>query len=340
MSNLEISSSSLQQFGQCRKAYELGYEMLLDPNIKSEAMEKGTDFHKFMESYWKWQRWNMSGRIGEKIAQPTVNDSDEMAAVCTEYLLNNVINEGGHLSQIQTILLVEEPFYIEIIPGVSLRYTPDLVWRDLNDWIVLTDYKTFSVAATWKTELDYQGRLGTAFGKIAFPASDVRFEWRKVRSWPPSVPHNKKGELWALEDCYPAPIEMQLGDIEIETVWGETQQKARDLIAAHEARAAGDKYAFYRHEPGWKSGIGSCANCLYRELCALDMQGILDSQSAALHSTPRKPLKQKSPFLGEQNNAEMAQENQQQKDSQESYRADQERIAEEARCAEAGNGTY
>ncbi|MGB8842307.1 MAG: PD-(D/E)XK nuclease family protein, partial [Aliidongia sp.] len=129
---LDISSSSLQQFGQCRKAYELGYEMLLEPNIRSEAMDNGSSFHQMIEAYWKWTRWNMGGRLGPEVPRPTVDDSDQMAAVFTEYLLNQVINEGGHLSQIKRIILVEEPFYIEVIPGVNLRYTPDLVWEDYN----------------------------------------------------------------------------------------------------------------------------------------------------------------------------------------------------------------
>ena len=285
--SLIISSTSLHTFGECPKKYELGYEMLLDPTIKSEAMEKGSDAHGKLEMYWKWVREVRRGNVNAP--KPQYDENDPMTAVFSEYLRHRVVNDGGELEHMREIILVEEPLFVEILPGVLLRVTKDVVYRDDNNWIVVRDYKTFSKWSNWDMELDYQGRLYIAIVSLAFPNDDVRFEWKKIRSTPPTVPHNAKGELWPPDECYDT-VELIINQREIDTVLGETRAKVRRLIAARFDKANGDPYAFNRQEPGWKSGIGSCAQCLYRQLCKLDMQGTLDEQSIAQHATKRKPL--------------------------------------------------
>lgn len=283
--SLLLSSSSVQTFGECPKKYELSYEMLLEPMIRSEAMDKGSSLHKMLESYWKWVRWNQQGRPDPEVPAPVVNDDDPMAAVFAAYLENVAVKDVEHMK----ILLVEEPLFIEILPGVLLRVTKDLVYEDRDNWIVIRDNKSFSSWSNWDMELDFQGRLYLGIGTLAYPGRDVRFEWEKIRSTPPGVPHNKKGECWSPSECYDR-IDLSINQREIDTVIGETQSKVRRIITARFDKANGDPYAFNRHEAGWKSGIGSCAQCLYRRLCVLDMQGILDEQSIALHATKRKPL--------------------------------------------------
>jgi hypothetical protein len=265
METIVTSSSGLNLFRSCRKAFELGYVRNLDPvGTSSEAVENGTSIHKFLadaaSGYTGWQE------------DPLMDDN---AAVAHAYLDHNPLPEN--------ILSVEDrSFFVKLAPKFYVRCTFDLVYQD-GDTIVVRDYKTFKAKPNLNLDLDFQGRFYIAAAKRHYKKR-VDFEYEYIRQTPPGVPHNAKGECWKPEDCY-LHYPLVISDREADDVWAEAVETARDIRLALSRNRKG---TWYRNTN--KSWAG-CQSCFYRQLCAAENQlGELDEQTTAALSIPRQPL--------------------------------------------------
>jgi hypothetical protein len=179
--------------------------------------------------------------------------------------------------------MVEDPWYLDLIPGVILRITKDLVYENDHGWIVGRDYKTFSKTSDWdgQADYDYQGKLYTKGLQLIYPGRKVRFEYEHVRREAVGSPHTKEKKPWLPGECFFTTPVVTL-DQELDALWEETQWVAQDIL---ETMQNGRWYRADR-----KGYANSCPSCLARDMCLSDIQGGLDQQTIDLLSTPRKPL--------------------------------------------------
>jgi hypothetical protein len=259
---------------RCRKQYELSFIRNLEPKVKPEAMGKGSDFHKCAEHHF---RHALNGRDSLKLPL-----NNTMWPVWEEYAFIN------RLPAIETILSVEDPYWCDLIPGVRLRITPDLVYRS-GDWIVCRDWKTFSKDGEWDVDLDFQGRLYTALLRVFFKTEKVRFEYVKVRS---ELGRNLKSGYveWANAERYPEPDELIPSKAECDILLEEAQYAAREILKHSDTRQI-TPGALYR-SPQRGFDMNSCDRCLVKEACKKDLTGELDEQTISLLYNIREPLKE------------------------------------------------
>lgn len=265
-----ISQSALASFAYCRKQYYYGYEMLREPNLTTAAIEDGSDFHRILEYY------DRNRDLGEC---PSYDGAPPMLSVANAYLEHRPLKG-------ETII-AETPIYVKLLdrmagrPEVWLRCTPDRIYRE-GKWVRWRDYKTFDKWPSMEPELDFQAKFYTAVGRKIW-GPDVMFEWEFVRRTPPNVVKDKSGGKWAVDECYHTEPFYPHQD-ELDILWKEAQQLAKDLVRAK----AED--AFYRI-PRRGAMPFTCGTCLFRKVCTADMRrGGIDEQTLELLSTKREPL--------------------------------------------------
>jgi hypothetical protein len=259
---LIIPYSALVLFRKCRKAYELGYEMRIDPG-SSEAAQNGTAVHEYLADYARFGSVN------------PVEPGDLMWDVAMYYV--------GYRGLPGDNLLVEQPIYTKLLPNVYLRTTLDRVYREPGSgWVVGVDYKTFSKQPTNDFELDPQGGLYIAALMRKLKTDEVKFRYEYIRSVPPGT-KNSKG-AWAVDECY-TTVEVIISKREADLFWSEAQDTARDLIRARrEGR-------FYRG--GTRVEFGSpCLGCFYKSLCIAEKNygELTDDDIAVLAVGIKDPL--------------------------------------------------
>ena len=254
-----LSSSAIAAYKRCPKSYELGYVMGLEPfGTSTTALEQGSEVHRM---------------LAEATCGAFVLDGVGMGEVVDTYLAVN------HLPN--KILHVEEPVYTEILPGVYIRTTFDLVYEREDGVIVGRDYKTFDRAPSLDIDLDFQGRIYIAALMRKYPGRDVEFEYEYIRRVPPGT-KNSKG-VWSNEECY-LNIPLVISKQEAEQLWTETQWVVEKMLADEE------RHQFARHD--LKVGPHSCGSCFFRDLCKAELQhgGLDETDLAILAPTRREPL--------------------------------------------------
>ena len=245
---------------RCAKAYELGYERLLDPSTTTkECVEDGKAVHKYLEEA---ANGTWDGTV----------DGSMMSLVAAEYLKRKPLPAKGK---------AEHAIYTELIPGsVYLRCTFDLLYRDDDGFIVGRDYKTFDRSPTLDVDLDFQGRIYTTVLMRKFPGHPCRFEYEYIRRVPPGT-KNSRG-FWTDDECY-INVPLLISEQEAEQLWKETVEVAQYILIMKE-RKIWPRYDL-------KAGPHSCSGCFYKDLCKTELyQGELDAQTIDLLSTPRSPL--------------------------------------------------
>jgi len=259
---LYLSSTSLHTWMRCRKQYELSFIRGLEPKVKPEAMGKGSSFHKCAEEYFKGERAT----------------DEPLLPVWEAFMLHNKLPLD--------VISAELPYWCDLIPGVRLRITPDLVYRS-GDWIVCRDWKTFSKDGEWDVDLDFQGRLYTALLRQHFKTEKVRFEYVKVRS---ELGRDlKKGYVaWTNAERYPEPDELIPSKAECDILLAEAQYAASEIL---QLRLTAGSVAYYR-SPQRGFDMNSCDRCLVKEACKKDLTGELDEQTISLLYNIREPLKE------------------------------------------------
>jgi len=261
---LYLSSTSLHTWMRCRKQYELSFMLNLEPKVKPEAMGKGSSFHKCAEAYFKGERAT----------------DEPLLPVWEEFMLHNQLPVD--------VISAELPYWCDLIPGVRLRITPDLVYRS-GDWIVCRDWKTFSKDGEWDVDLDFQGRLYTALLRRHFQTELVRFEYVKVRS--ELGRELKKGYVaWTPAERYPEPDELIPSKAECDILLEEAQYAAREILE-RTVKRIGPPGALYR-SPQRGFDMNSCDRCLVKEACKKDLTGELDESTISLLYNIRTPLKE------------------------------------------------
>jgi hypothetical protein len=274
---LYLSSTSLHTWMRCRKQYELSFIRNLEPKVKPVAMGKGSDFHKCAEYHAKL---TMLGCVSSTLEN--CYKASEMRPVWEEFVLHNGFPDEDQL------ISAELPYWCDLIHGVRLRITPDLVYRS-GDWIVCRDWKTFSKDGEWDVDLDFQGRLYTALLRQFFKTEKVRFEYVKVRS---ELGRNLKSGYvaWTNAERYPEPDELIPSKAECDILLAEAQYAASEILVLRDP-AEPCSAAFYR-SPQRGFDMNSCDRCLVKEACKKDLTGELDEQTISLLYNIRTPLKE------------------------------------------------
>jgi hypothetical protein len=265
MPPLVLSASALDLFKRCRKAYQLGYEMNLDPIFTNEAVEQGSTFHALMAQ--------MASQTGESLKLDTT-DPLSMDSVVSSYIRHRWDIDSYE------IISAEKPMYTPLIEGVVLRTTFDLVYRKGQE-VFIRDYKTFAAAPTYDVDLDFQGRIYIAAMMKQLKSDRVRFEYEYVRRTPPNVPKDKAGKHWTPDECY-INVPLIISKREAAALWHETQWVAADLLRARE------EGRWYRQD---RKGWNGCQSCFYKDLCKAEVQlGVLDDATINMLSKPREPM--------------------------------------------------
>lgn len=296
-----VSMSDFMRFKRCRKASDLTFRHGLEPLADKEAMARGRAFHAMVEAYALAQMLTVfddPDHVIEKRLTKLKNvlaesDLGDMRAVAEQYLTRR-----WHI-QAEAIHHVEEPLYTLLLPGgavwngkhdtfpspaVYLRTTFDLIYNDPDSWIVGRDYKTFSKNVTHDNDLDFQGKIEMAVLQHRFNTKRARFEYENVRQTPPDVVKDKSGGKWRADECY-STDDFYPSDYEIEGIWRETQNVARDLLGC---LASDDPYVWYRTDLKGNSPH-TCVQCLVKDLCKDEaMFGALSATTIEQFARPRE----------------------------------------------------
>ena len=267
-----ISMSGLQAFKRCRKSFDLGYVRNYEPLKVPEPVTQGADIHRHLAA--------MATGAYDVLAK--VEQGDEMAAIAWAYGAAKPIPTGA------AVISVEDPFFRVLIepssngdPGVIVRCTFDLAYK-AGQHVVLRDYKSFDRAPTLHVDLDFQGRLYSAFGMRYFKTTHVFFEYEYIRRILPHVPRGKTGGNFTQDECY-VNVQLILSEREADALWEETRECAYDLV-----RALVEK-RLYRTD--LKAGPHACSSCFYRHGCVAEVQqGVLTKETAEMFFSTRPPI--------------------------------------------------
>lgn len=267
MDKVVFSSSAIAAFKRCPKSFQLGYEMGLVPppftkkgeagTIKEYVFE-GTEVHEELSGYANNDILPGKGR-------------ELMVDVAQQYLKRHPLPTD--------IISAEEPAYTELMPGVVIRTTFDLVYRRPNGTVVGRDYKTFEKAPSLDLDLDFQGRIYIGALMRRFPECDVEFEYEYIRRVVPGT-KNSKG-YWTEKDCY-LTFPLVISRAEADTLWEETQWVAEKMLEARE------RNRYWRTDLKGKSPF-TCGSCFYRNLCSAELEhGELTEQDLSILAPTRK----------------------------------------------------
>jgi hypothetical protein len=258
------SMSAVQTYKRCAKKFEIQYEFLLDGAKRSAALEMGSNFHKIMERFAK----------GEQLADISHDSDPEMFDVAVAYLSHNGFPSGE--------MWAEEPIYVKVLPDTYIRFTPDLLFR-LGDTYVIRDYKTFSKLPSRDHDLDFQARLYITLAMKHLGTKDVVFEHEYVRTTPPNVPKDKADNVWEPYECYMTD-QLVISESEARQIYKELIQDLKMLEIARE-----DK--FYTRSPQKGGGYMDCDKCSVKELCKADLANNgLQNIDLSYNIVKREPL--------------------------------------------------
>jgi hypothetical protein len=268
-----ISMSGLQAFKRCRKSFDLGYVRGYEAISVPEPVERGASIHRHLAALATGQ---------EQSVITAIERGDQDAAIAWAYNVFKPVPQG------ERVIAVEQPFYRILIephdpvPGIIMRCTFDMAYRS-DSAVVIRDYKSFDRAPTLNVDLDFQGKIYSAFGMRYFKTPHVFFEYEHIRRTLPNVPKDKSGGMWSESECY-INTQLIISTREADALWLETQQVAYDLVRAI------DEQRFYRTDLRGSSPH-TCASCFFRNGCVAEVQqGVLDSQTAALFYAVREPV--------------------------------------------------
>lgn len=277
-----ISMSGLQAFKRCRKSFDLGYMRGYEAITVPEPVSRGSSIHKHLAAL----------ATGAYDVLKCVEEGDEDAAIAWAYNVAKPVPTGPR------VIAVEQPFYRILVepsgatPGVILRCTFDAAFyldnphdnrANAPKYVVLRDYKSFDRAPTLHVDLDFQGRIYSAFGMRYFKTPHVFFEYEHIRRTLPNVVKDKSGGKWSEAECY-LNTQLIISEREADVLWEETRQVAYDLVRAI------DEKRFYRTDLRG-SMPHTCATCFWRHGCVAEVQmGVLDKQTAEMFYSIRPPI--------------------------------------------------
>jgi hypothetical protein len=253
MNDFVISASALSAFKRCPKSYYFGYEQALTVIEQKEALTNGIDFHTYAADYAIYRRDGVEPDFGKY-------DNDKMYEVFNAWVRHRGATEFDNMAE---ILHVEEPMFTELLPGVQLRTTLDLVYRDKNGWIVIRDYKTFAKMPSLDASLDFQARIYIAAIMRKYQTENVKFEHVYVRR---DLFHEGKQShvAWTPEESY-VYEEIVIPRAEADRLWKETQYVAGIILDATGTNI------FYRVDLKGTSPF-TCGSCFYKTVCAAENQ--------------------------------------------------------------------
>lgn len=245
---------------RCKKKYQYNYEMLLDGVKENEAMAEGTAFHEIMADY---------ARTGQLEIQSPMGD------VARVYL--------EHRKFPSNVVLVEDPIYIQFLPGVYVRGTCDLIYKDEDGSLVIRDWKTFARLPTLDSDLDFQARLYIALVMRHYKVSRVRFEHEYVRRTPPGIPKDKAGNCWEPSDCYLTESIV----VSLREVMAIVKEVTIELESLLKTRETGN----YTRTNLKGGGYDACSACSVKEICKTELtNGELNDYSLYGISRKREPV--------------------------------------------------
>jgi hypothetical protein len=276
-----FSSSALQAFRRCPKSFELSYVWggtgLNYIGVPSYVTD-GAGFHAIASNYAKTIK-------GEKLED--VEPNYEMHAVFLAWLHRR---GRAEFDAMQEILHVEEPVYTPLHHSydgnetdVYLRTTFDLVYRDLDGWVVCRDYKTFEKRPSTDVDLDFQTMSYISALMKKYRTTKVRFEHVYIRRTAPGIAHNKKGEVWSEDDCY-IYESIVISPQQAQVFWGEAVATAKAILRTREEGGA----AY------WRTGLKgvspyTCGSCFMKHVCKAEIEhGTLDDNLISILNYERR----------------------------------------------------
>jgi CRISPR/Cas system-associated exonuclease Cas4 (RecB family) len=269
MDDIVLSMSAISTYQRCRKKFKLSYvEGMEDADlVPSEALEKGTSFHKHMEDYY---------------LNPKGAEQNEMSEVAREFIKRRPMPDIKDVLQYGDVYAVDKPFLYKLpyYSSVYLRCSFDLAYRS-NDIFVIRDYKTFSRAPSFNIDLDFQGRMYLAFASKLWGPGTYKFEHEMVRTEAPGTAHgNKPVKYWTEEECY-FHHSMILPKEEMEDDWQEILSLVDEIV-----NKLDDPCSRYQRSPQKGGGYMDCSSCNVKNLCIAQKQGNLDSDNIRNLSKP------------------------------------------------------
>lgn len=273
-----ISMSGLQAFKRCRKSFDLGYMRGYEAISVPDPVSRGSSIHKHLAAL----------ATGAYDVLKCVEQGDEDAAIAWAYNVARPVPTGPR------VIAIEQPFYRILVepsgttPGVILRCTFDAAFwladeNKVNNYVVLRDYKSFDRAPTLHVDLDFQGRIYSAFGMRYFKTPHVFFEYEHIRRTLPNVVKDKSGGKWAEDECY-LNTQLIISEREADALWEETREVAYDLVRCI------DEKRWYRTDLRGSSPH-TCATCFWRHGCVAEVQqGTLTKETAEMFFQKRDPI--------------------------------------------------
>lgn len=261
MEPLVLSMSAISVWMRCKKKFQYQYEMLLDGIKENEAMAEGTAFHSIMAEY---------ARTGKLL-----DEGSPMGDVAQVYL--------QHRKFPKAVIRIEEPIYVEILEGVYVRGTCDLIYKDEDGSLVIRDWKTFARLPSLDSDLDFQARLYIALVMRHYKTAKVRFEHEYVRRTPPGVPKDKAGNCWDVQDCY-LTSSISASVAETMTIVQEVKWELETLLKTRE----NGNYTRTNLKGG---GYDACSACSVKEICKAELtNGELNESTLYGISRKRDPV--------------------------------------------------
>lgn len=271
-----VSMSGLATFLRCRKAYQIQYEWMREPNKSNSAVKLGSSFHKIMEEVAN-SGWILPSPMHLK--ECPVENAYDMARAYMQ-----------HRPAPGAVMSAEKSYYTLILPdsgsrpNMYLRTTIDLLYRRSENTIVIRDYKTFSREPSDEVDLDLQARTYILAMQKLYPNAYVEFEYEYVRTACPGDVHLKtKNVLWTVPECY-RTVSLNMSENDARILTEEVEWAFQDIWDTRHSKR------YYRN--GLKgTGMYTCNSCFAEEICKKELEfGILSTDLLDMMSVKRESL--------------------------------------------------
>lgn len=129
---LSISHSQAEQFNQCEYKFKYATMDKLEPNVRGEALQTGTNGHAFFEAFFKGIKEYMSIEEATMSGYLAMQEDNAKIAVRVMPLVTKWVNNNwrGNLEHVWEVILVEETHRIELRELGQFPFTMDLIIKD------------------------------------------------------------------------------------------------------------------------------------------------------------------------------------------------------------------
>jgi hypothetical protein len=256
---------------RCRRKWNWSYLQNLSPSSYNSNLSVGSAVHNALQSYYKGDVWQYAleaywlpiydSMSSEDIMMGQLIKDSELSYIMMEGYME-WLNESSADANLKPVL-IEEKVEMEILPGVILHGTLDLVQEDGNHNLWLTDHKTtaaFGALVDRRLQLNFQLLTYAVLCREHYgdraPLGAKLNMLRKVKRTASAKP-----PFYARETVY-------FNITQLNNHVKQMQAITRDLLRTEEAIAAGDNtvaYPVVDQDCSWK--------CPFLSVCAFADDG-------------------------------------------------------------------